>query len=255
MFVDVAGTTARYEKIGSGPPVVILHGWGGSVETVRPIVQCLARDHTAFAVDLPGFGRTPQPTAVWGVFEYARWVADFMDAVGCADAHFVGHSFGGRVAIGVAVRHPHRLNRLVLVDSAGIKPERTWRYHLRVRGFKAGRALLGLAPVPRWRQAALDSLRRAFGSTDYRDAGTMRESFVRVVNEDLRGLLPSIQAPCMLIWGENDPDVPVSDGRIMAREIPGARLHVLPGAGHFSYLDRLPQFCQLVRDFLLEKGD
>ena len=255
MFADVGGITTRYEKVGSGSPVVVLHGWGGAIENVRPIIQCLSRTHTAYALDFPGFGQSNHPPPGWGVFDYAEWVGTFMDAVQCPQAHFIGHSFGGRVAIVLAAQHSQRVGRLVLVDSAGIKPQRTWRHHLRVNLFKGTRGLSRLVPVPRWQEVILKQVHAVFGSADYRDAGPMRGVFVRVVNEDLRAFLPVIAASALLIWGENDGDVPLSYGEIMAREMPNARLEVLPGAGHFSYLDRLPRFCQLVQDFLEEEGD
>lgn len=250
MFVDVGGIAARYEKAGIGPPVVILHGWGANVESVNPIMQCLSQTHTVFALDLPGFGQTPQPTANWGVYDYAGWVASFLEVVGCPRADLIGHSFGGRIAIVLASQYTQYLNRLVLVNSAGIRPRKSWWHRQRVGAFKTARTLFQLIPITSWRKRILDSLYIAFGSADYRDAGAMRAIFVRVVNEDLRGLLPDIAAPTLVIWGENDQDVPVSDGEIMAREIPHARLEVLAGAGHYSYLDRLPQFCRLVREFL-----
>jgi len=252
MLADVAGITARYEKAGSGPAVLALHGWGANLETISPIVQCLAQSHTIFTLDLPGFGQTAQPGAAWGVFDYADWVVNFLDVVGCSCVDLVGHSFGGSVAIVLAARYPHRVHRLVLVNSAGIRAPKTWLHHLRVRVFKTMRVLLQLIPIPSWRHKAKDVLYAVFGSTDYRAAGAMRASFVRVVNEDLRGLLPRIQAPSLVIWGENDQDVPASHGQIMAQEIPNAQLHVLAGAGHYSYLDRLPQFCRLVREFLTQ---
>ncbi len=250
MFVDVAGIKARYEKIGIGSPVAILHGWGVNIESINPIMQCLSQTHTVFALDLPGFGQTSQPPADWGVFDYAGWVVDFMDVVGCPCADFIGHSFGGSVAIVLASQHAQRLSRLVLVDSAGIRPQKTWWYRLRVRIFKTTRTVLKLIPIASWRQRIQDILYTVFGSADYRNAGAMRAIFVRVVNEDLRCFLPAIKAPTLVIWGENDRDVPVSHGQIMAQEIPNAQLEVLTGAGHYSYLDRLPQFCRLVREFL-----
>jgi len=230
--------------------VVVLHGWGASLETVSPMVQCLAQSRTVFAVDLPGFGKTSQPAGVWGVFDYASWVISFLNTIGCSRADLIGHSFGGSIAIVLAAQYPQRVNRLILVNSAGIRADKSRAHGLRVRLFKALRTSLQMIPVPSWRQKARDSLYAILGSADYKAAGAMRATFVRVVNEDLSGLLPYVQAPTLIIWGEHDRDVPASHGQFMAQKIPNAQLHVLPGAGHYSYLDRLPQFCRLARDFL-----
>lgn len=254
MLVDVAGISARYEKAGSGPPVVVLHGWGASLETVGPVIQCLAQSRTVFAVDLPGFGGTSQPAVAWGVSDYVAWVVSFLNTVGCSRVDVLGHSFGGSIAIALAAQYPQRVERLILVNSAGIRAKKSRAYGLRVRLFKALRGALQMVPVLSWRQKATEWLYGIFGSRDYQTAGAMRATLVRVVNEDLSGLLPNIQAPTLVIWGENDRDVPASHGQFIAQTIPNAQLHVLPGAGHYSYLDRLPQFCRLVRDFLSQDG-
>jgi pimeloyl-ACP methyl ester carboxylesterase len=88
------------------------------------------------------------------------------------------------------------------------------------------------------------------GSADYQQAsGTVRQSLVRVVNEDLRGLLPHIAAPTLLIWGENDADTPLSDGKMMERLIPDAGLVVFEGAGHYAYLEQPVRFCRIIETF------
>ena len=253
MRLPIGDITSRYDEVGNGPPVIILHGWGGTIESVKPIVQCLSHDYTTFAVDLPGFGESAQPPTTWGVLDYANWVAGFMDSVGCPRAHILGHSFGGRIGIALAAHFPALVDRLILVDSAGIRPRRTPVTQLRVYSFKGLRSLILLIPFPSWKKGAVRRLGAIFGSADYRNANALRDIFVRVVNEDLRPVLPAIQALTLLVWGENDEDVPVAHGKLMAQEIPHARLEILAGAGHFSYMDRLPQFCRIVRDFLKEK--
>ena len=160
--------------------------------------------------------------------------------------------FWGRVAIVLAAQHPDLVDRLALVDCAGLKPKQTLRSQFRIRLFKTLRKAVPLVPTLRWRESFRTTLYSHFGSADYKDAGAMRPIFVRVVNQDLRALLPNIQAATLLVWGEKDEDVPVTNGMIMAQEIPDARLEILAGAGHFSYLDRLPKFCQLAQDFFQE---
>ncbi len=252
MQAEINGVRIRYEIDGVGPPVVLLHGWGGTLDSMRPLSHCLRRSFQVVALDLPGFGQSTLPGATWSDHDYAQCVAGFLSALGCPRAHVVGHSFGGRVGICLAVDRPAVVDRLVLIDSSGIKPPRTWQYHVRVRSMKIARKSLQLIPSAGMRDRALSWLYRSFGSTDYREAGPMRSILVRTVNEDLRPILSSVQAPSLLIWGEKDLDAPVTDGKVMAREIPGARLEVLAGAGHFAYLNRLPQCCQLIRDFLKE---
>lgn len=247
-FLDIEGLSTRYLMRGSGPPVLVLHGWGASIEAVFPIVTGLETVATVYALDLPGFGQSALPPEPWGVEEYQRFVASFMDAVGLERATIVGHSNGGRVAIRMASTEPQRVWKLVLVDSAGIRPKRTLRWYRRVAMAKVGKyaaRFLG-RPGERLRERLVG---RA-GSTDYLQAGAMRPTLVRLVNSDLREHLPRIEASTLLIWGSEDTDTSLSAAREMERLIPDAGLVVFEGAGHFSYLDQPTRFAAVVRHFL-----
>lgn len=248
MFIEIEGLRIYYEVAGGGKPVVLLHGWGGRVESFRPVFNFLRPRFKVYALDLPGFGRSDEPPVPWSVGDYTTVVADFFAELGIEKADVVAHSFGGRVALVLAAVFPDRVDRLVLINSAGIKPKRTLSYHLRVAVAKAVRSLSVFGRGGRRVKEALSAL---MGSKEYRQTeGVMRATFVRVVNEDLRPLLPRIKAPTLLIWGEQDADTPLSDGQIMEQEIADAGLVVLKNAGHFSYLDAFPQFCRVVSVFL-----
>lgn len=246
---EIAGLSARYLVQGSGPPVLVLHGWGASIEAVMPIVTGLAPVATVYALDLPGAGETDPPREQpWGVEDYQAFLASFMDALGVERASIVGHSNGGRIAIRMAATEPQRVRRLILVDSAGIRPKRTLRYHRRVAMAKVGKhaaRLLG-APGARLR----DALVGRAASADYLAAGEMRPTLVRLVNTDLREHLPHIEASTLLVWGADDTDTPVADGRLMERLIPDAGLVVFERAGHYSYLDQQARFAAVARHFL-----
>jgi len=238
------------ERAGHGFPVLLLHGWGASSQLFRAVMSALSAEHDVIALDFPGFGATPPPPEPWSVGDYAAWLRDVMDSLGVRQADVIGHSFGGKVAIKLAAAWPDRVRRLVLTDSAGIVPRRTWRYHVRVRLFKGMRWLAqsALTPGPCRRWASGWVARQ--GSSDYRQAsGVVRATLVRVVNEDLQGLLPAIQAPTLLIWGERDEDTPVADAQLMERLIPDAGLVIFEGAGHFAYLEQVGRFCHIVLTF------
>jgi pimeloyl-ACP methyl ester carboxylesterase len=236
--------------VGDGPPLLLLHGWGATKELMLPIAQRLA-GFRVLAPDLPGFGATPPPPQAWGVDEYAAWVVALLDRLEVPRASIVAHSNGGRIAIVVAATHPSRVDRLVLTDSAGIRPRHGALYHWRVRTY---RWLRGTARA-RWLPATVrEAARRRAdrrGSEDYRAAaGTVRGSLVRLVNADLRPLLPRVGASTLLIWGERDVETPLADGRVMEREIPDSGLVVFEGAGHFAYAEQPDRFCRIVEVFL-----
>ncbi len=236
---------------GSGAPVLLLHGWGASGDLFARTMDGLEGDFDLIAPDFPGFGATEPPPAAWAVSDYMDWAIALLDELGIQRASVIGHSFGGRVAIKLAALHPERVEKVVLTDAAGIRPRRTLGYHLRVRAFKAtrwlSRAPLAPAPLRAWAAARVASQ----GSADYKAAsGAVRGSFVRVVNEDLRGYLPRIQAPTLLIWGDRDEDTPLADARLMERLIPDAGLVVFEGAGHYAYIEQAARFNVIVRTFL-----
>jgi pimeloyl-ACP methyl ester carboxylesterase len=251
-FTEIDGLRVRHMREGAGPPAVVMHGWGASIETVASIVRSLSGVAQVHALDLPGFGESEAPHVPWGVQDYRRFLEDFMDAVGIdAPAALVGHSNGGRVAIALAAAQPQRVSRMILIDSAGIKPKRGFAYYRKVAMAKVGKhaARLFGAPGARLR----DLLVGRAASADYAAASPqMRPTFVRLVNSDLRDLMPAVKAPTLLIWGEQDTATPLADAHQMERLIPDAGLVVFAGAGHFSYLDQPTRFATIARHFLGE---
>jgi pimeloyl-ACP methyl ester carboxylesterase len=249
-YLEVDGIKLRYKLAGSGAPILLLHGWGGSIESMGLLFDDLARDHTVVAFDFPGHGESSLPPKAWGVAEYAESVRGVMDALQVHRPHIIAHSHGGRVTIKLATVHPDRVGKLVLVDSAGVRPPRSWRYYVRVLLAKGGKALAKYCG--RIGAMARERIYRAIASTDYANAGPLRDTFVKLVNDDLTPLLSQIASPTLLVWGADDTETPLSSAKVMERLIPQARLVVLQNAGHFSYLDQYGKFRLIVRQFLRE---
>ena len=238
---------------GAGPPLLLLHGWGATKELMAPVTQRL-HGYRVVAPDLPGFGATPPPPQGWGVDEYATWVLALLDRLGIERTHVIGHSNGGRIAIALAAAHPERVDRLVLADSAGIRPRHGVRYHARVRTFKLMRAATGWRWLPAKVRGSAQRRAAERGSADYRAAsGTVRASMVRLVNADLRPQLARLRASTLIIWGDRDEETPLADGRTMERLIPDAGLVVFEGCGHFAYAEQPDRFYRIVDVFL--RGD
>jgi pimeloyl-ACP methyl ester carboxylesterase len=240
---------------GAGPgdvPVVVLHGWGAHIEAVAPILGALEGASELIALDLPGFGESDAPLVAWGSADYARFVAEFLDQLGVPRAHFIGHSHGGRVAIVLATEEPDRVERLLLIDSAGLRPRRGFGYYRRVAVAKLGRAIARVGGAPGRRLQ--ERMRARVASRDYLEASeAMRGTFRTVVAEDHSDRLRQIAAPTLLVWGEQDDDTPLWMARRMEELIPDAGLVVLSGAGHYSYADAPGQFAAAARHFLLEQ--
>lgn len=233
-----------------GTPVLLLHGWGASSALMEPIASRLAaRGWRTITPDLPGFGASGLPPADWGVSEYARWALALLDALHVPCAHLIGHSFGGRISLMLGAEHAARVDRIVLVDSAGIPPRRPLAAQIRLRAYKAARVAL----VRLGQRGRADALRawygRRYGSSDYQSAGPLREVFVRVVNHDLSDVATRVQRPTLLVWGELDQDTPLWQGQALEKRIPDAGLVVLEGAGHYSYLEQPEHFVTIVDHF------
>lgn len=250
--ITICGLQLHYTDSGDGERIIILmHGWGCDHTTLASIERtALLAGYRVVNVDFPGFGRSDEPPAVWGVDDYTRLMEDFISALDIKRPTLLGHSFGGRVGILYASRHDD-VDALILVDAAGIKPRRSLRYYWKVYTFKAVKRLMYLVYGREEAEKRLDARRAKVGSSDYASASPMmRRILSKVVNEDLSDRLPLIKAPALLVWGENDTATPIADAHKMERLIPGAGLVSFPGCGHYSFLDNPGQFAAVLRSFL-----
>lgn len=254
MLARVNGLETYFTMEGRGDPVVLLHGWGASSQSLAPLCGALADAFRVLVVDLPGFGWSPAPPTAWGTPEYTGHVERLMQEMGMDRAALVGHSFGGRIAIRMAAGQPGRVSRLVLVASAGVRPRRRAGYYVRVAAAKLVKRVFSLPVWGATGQRIISKVSGRMASRDYRAAGQMRPTLVKVVNEDLTTLLPAIQAPTLILWGDRDQEVSRSAMETMAARIPGSRLVVFGGAGHFPFLDAPEEFGRTVTAFLRQGG-
>ena len=210
---------------GTGSPwVLALHGWRRSHRDFDAVLDGVA----AIAVDLPGFGATPEPPEPWSTLQYAEWIAPIVDEL-APGAVLVGHSFGGRVAAHLAAQQPERIGALVLtgVPLVANPARRPTRPPL---AFRAGRALHRKGVIGDRR---MESLRQRYGSADYRAAdGVMRGVLVQAVNETYEVPLAAYPGPVELVWGQDDREVPVAVAEAAATIGQQAVLTLCPSAGH-----------------------
>jgi pimeloyl-ACP methyl ester carboxylesterase len=247
-MLQIDGLTVRSQVGGQGPQVLLLHGWGGAIESFAPVLDDLRRSYTVAAFDLPGFGSSSLPLTTWGSADYARLTLKIIERLQLDRPHLIGHSFGGQVSIQLAASAPERVGKLVLVCSAGIRTRPALATRLKRTAARLG---TWLAAHGGWiGEKARAAIYRRVQSRDYANAGPLRPTLVRVINEDLTSLLPLITSPTLLVWGAQDRDVPLAAARVMARLIPVAQLVVFENAGHFAYLDQFDRFRLLVGRFL-----
>lgn len=244
-------TELNYLVEGEGRDIILLHGWGQNIAMMQPLADYLKQWFRVWILDFPGFGASPEPPFAWDIYDYTTMLADFILRKGIKNPTLIGHSFGGRVSIIYAAKHED-VHKLILLDSAGIKPKRALDYYLKVYTYKASKVILSLPGFDKLKQKFL----RNAGSHDYQNASQkMREIMVKVVNEDLTYLLSKIKAPTLLVWGEQDEATPLSDAYIMEKEIPNAGLVVFPQAGHYAYLECLEQLKRVLHSFFSKDID
>lgn len=253
--ITIRGVAVAYEDSGhseQGEAVLLLHGWGASARLYAPLRQLLAQKYRVLALDFPGFGESPEPPGPWDVGAYADLVLEFLSALHIESCALVGHSFGGRVIIKLAARQlaAPRVTKIVLIDSAGVKPAPSKQALRKGRRYRTGKKILSLAPIQKLFPRAIENLKQKHGSADYKAASPlMRQVLVKTVNEDLTALLERVTPPTLLIWGRNDTSTPLADAQLMEKKIPGAGLVVLENAGHFSFVEQQGQFLRVMGSF------
>ncbi len=252
MTTVIDGLNINYEKRGEGDFVLFLHGWGANITLFDGLMNLVSQRYTALALDMPGFGKSDEPSEPWCVDDYVDFVLKFIDIFKPERLVLLGHSFGGRVIIKMLARElPFEVKKIILVDAAGIKPKKSLKQKASLAVYKVGKAVLSFKPIKAMFPNALDNMRKKRGSADYNSATpVMRQTLVKVVNEDLTHLLPSIKASSLLIWGTLDTATPLSDGELMEKLIPDAGLVKVNGAGHYSFLEAPDLVARVVASFL-----
>lgn len=267
---------------GRGSPVLFIHGLGSSgyIEW-RFNLEPTASRHRVYAPDLPGFGRSEKPRARYGISYFMRFIEKYMEGRGLRSAAVVGASLGGRVALELALTHPQRVSRLVLVNSLGLgRPNIQLSYGLMTLP-RVGETVMGLArdalhwaPAPMIRRVAgryvgassdlertmddsyLKDLRELYATEGYHDAylATVRSLITpRSLfgsEYDVSGRLHELKAPLQLIWGGSDPLFPVAHAQRAHALVENSRLTVIEGAGHTPQAERPEEFNRVLHDFL-----
>lgn len=249
--IDIDGVNVHFTIKGEGEQTaVLMHGWGCNLTTLRSIEQVvISAGLRVLNIDFPGFGQSSEPPEVWGVEQYTATLERLLQTENITRPILLGHSFGGRVGILYASRNSTA--KLILVDAAGVKPQRSAKYYLKVYSYKAVKHALPLILGRTQGEKILNLYRAKVGSSDYSNASPiMRAILSRVVNEDLKHVMSKISCPTLLIWGKNDTATPIADAKVMERLIPDAGLVVIDGAGHYSFLDNPPLVAAVLRSFL-----
>lgn len=225
---------------GCGAPVLFLHGYLSSKESFYYQIEELAKSgYACFAPDMPAFGASGKIDYPWSVGDYADWLKRFILANGLEGTDIIAHSFGARVAIKLLSSDNSLCNRLIITGGAGIVKPRSSAYMRQVKRYRRVKKLF-----PRYAE-------RHFGSEEYRSLSPlMRESYKKIVNEDLSAEAARIFNKTLLVYGREDKTTPAAEeGETFARLMPNSHLAVIDG-GHFCFSQNAAEFNRLALAFL-----
>lgn len=237
MYYCFDGVNVFYERQkGVGLPVLLLHGWGCSNETLRPVFNYYAAlNREVVAVDFPPFGKSDAPDESYTVYRYAELITALLRELKIEKFDLFCHSFGARVA--ALICQNAGVRTLVITGGAGLKPRFSPVKFCKIKAYKI-RKRLGLGVGKR------------YGSSDYnRLSDGMKRVFVSVVNTHLDDEFERIRIPTLLLWGEKDGETPLYMARRMKRLIRGSRLVILKNSGHFAFLDDTRSFLMELSSF------
>jgi pimeloyl-ACP methyl ester carboxylesterase len=255
--MKVGGLRIAYERAGSGPPLVLLHGYvGGGPATWRRQLEGLCGEFTVVAWDAPGAGGSSDPPESFGMAGYADCLAGFVGRLGLGKPHVAGLSFGGALALEFCHRHPAIPRTLILASAyagwGGSLPRDVADQRLRQALMLADLppdAFAGTLLPTMFSEAAPEDIDE-FGASmlAFHPAGF--RAMARASAEDLRGALPHINVPTLLVYGDQDVRAPLAIAEDLQAAIPGSALVVLPGAGHVCNIEAPEAFNNAIRNFL-----
>lgn len=271
-IVQIHGHDVAYRMAGEGPALVLVHGIAGSSATWSRVMPALAANHTVIAPDMLGHGESAKPRGDYSLGAYASGIRDLMVLLGVEKATFVGHSLGGGIAMQLAYMFPDACERLVLVGSGGLGKE--VNPLLRVISAPGSEYILPLVLTPRL-HGLFEKVGSLLGKSGLRGDPLMQEiwasytrltdaraqrAFVHTIRSviDVAGqrvsardrLYLAQEVPTLIVWGDRDRVIPVEHAHVAHGLMPGSRLEVVKGAGHFVPLEQPDLFARVLDDFL-----
>ncbi len=251
MFINIDGLNIEYTVEGEGTPVLLLHGWGSSFDVYKGVINTLKNRCRVVAMNFPGCANSDTMEKPWTLDDYCDLVLKFMKALNLENPIMFGHSHGGRVTLKMTASGMVNPPKIVLLDSAGLIPKKSFKQKCRAKSFKLIKTVLTLPVLKNHTEGLLQKARNHYGSADYNSAPpVLRQTLVSLVNTDLRDILPNITCPTLLIWGENDTATPLSDAKIMESLIKDCGLCVIKGTGHYSFCEKPYEANAIINSFI-----
>ncbi len=237
-------TKINYKVCGDGKKYILfLHGWGGSIASFAYMQQVFATNYSCISVDFPPFGESGSPQQPWTLQDYAIMIINLIKHLGIDKVNIVCHSFGARVAIYLAALTT-LVDRLVIIDGAGIKPKKNIFKQIKIARYKFCKKLVKIKLLK-------SNYLNKFGSEDYKQLSPVqKQTFKNIINFDQTNMLKYIKCDTLLLWGKDDKDTPMYMAKRMHKLIPNSALITYSG-GHFAYLEHMAKFCIVINQFFI----
>jgi pimeloyl-ACP methyl ester carboxylesterase len=250
MQVAVDDLNINFQVHGNGQPLVILPGWRDRSDNWYSVAQLLANRFQVFVIDLPGFGISDAPKTTWSVDEYKNTVLGFIKEMDIEKPILMGHSHGGKIACLIAAEGDrNKCRALILVSSSGVdKPSLV--VHAKILWFKIIKLLS--KPLGKLGDKIVDYYRGKLGSRDYQEAGSLRATMVKVVNHKIFSILPKINVPTAIFWGNDDKILNVKQAKIFEKLIKNSYIRLIWEADHHPHLSHPQELADIAGDFLAD---
>ncbi|MBR62264.1 MAG: hypothetical protein CL904_06415 [Dehalococcoidia bacterium] len=268
-LIELSGGQVRYFKMGTGHPLILIHGLGSASVNWYKNIAGLSKSNTVYAVDLPGHGKTYKSISKTPLDQAVAFMIEFMDIINVNKASLVGNSMGGLLALALAHKHPDRVSKLVLEGSAGLRNDIAW--FLRFMTLP----IIGEIITTPTRSTTRSLLKQILYDTSlikpnliemiyqFRKEPGNRKAMLAIIRTgvSLKGLDPKliftdrlkeIKAPILLLWGRDDKIVPVHHTEYATKHVENVKSHIFERCGHWPHMEFPTEFNSLVEDFCYE---
>lgn len=227
---------------GYGKPILFLHGWGQNKESFKAFAELFSDSYKTICISFPPFGNSSKLTEPLSIHDYSNIITELIEVLKLEHITIVCHSFGGRVAIKLGQNK--NIEKIVFIDSAGIKPKFNLLTYLKIKKYKLVKFLVQKKLVNKKRLLK-------YGSDDFKNLNLIeKQSFIKIVNVHLNSYVKFIHAKCLIIFGKNDKITPVYMAKFLKNNIKNSKLEIIENCGHFCFADNLPVVYSLSRRFI-----
>ncbi len=248
MYIKFKKKNIYYEKYGDkNKYIFILPGWGNTRKTFLNMIESLKENYTIYILDYPNFGNSDTIDEELTIYDYVSIIEKIIKKEKIINPTIIAHSFGGRIASILIGKNKLKINKLILIDVAGIKRKKTLKVFIKEKIFK----LINYLTKNKYKE----KLTKIFASSDYKELPkTMRKTFQNIINEDLTKYYKEIENETLIIWGEKDIDTPLKDAKLLEKIIKNSALIIYKNKTHYSYLEE-PYLTNKIIKILLKKED